>query len=69
MKVKDLLKVVDKYYLSEVRIYVGDYEDIADYEDITAWAGWDSVIIQKYYDRKIMQFTWFENDLWICVED
>lgn len=63
MKVKDLLNVVDKDYLVDVKIYVGDYDFF------TAWDTWYSDIIQEYYDRKIIKFTWFQDNLWICVED
>lgn len=62
MKVKQLLKVVDKDYFDGVKIFVGDYDLF------TPWHKWDSDIIQQYYDRKIIKFTWYGGYLLICVE-
>ena len=64
MKIKQLLEVVDKDYLDAVKIFVGDYDLFTPWY----WYKWDSDIIQQYYDRKIIKFTWYGAYLLICVE-
>lgn len=62
MKLKDLLQVVYIGYCDSVKIFAGDYDLF------TPTYKWDSDIIQQFYDRKIIKFTWFGGYLLICVE-
>lgn len=63
MKVKDLLNVVDTYYLERINIYTDNYDTLLE------WDEWHNNALEKYYNYKVNNFTWYNDDLWICVED
>lgn len=62
MSVKDLLEVVDKYYLDCVKIYTNNYDTLLE------WDEWHNNALEEYYNCKVNSFTWYNEDLWICLE-